>query len=126
VRRVIDPWINVDMPEWRDPDRMVSVATEYLRTGRSALERRDLNEVLDALDANGVERAVLDLNVDDPSPHTLRMVEARPDRFTLAARVDPNRPMTAMRRVRDAHRSLPIVMARVVPFIVDLPPSDRR
>ncbi len=122
--RAIDPWINVDMPEWRDPDWMVRVATDYIGSGRKALERRELPEVLDAMAEAGVEKAILDFNIDAPSAHTLKFVEARPEMFSLAARLDPRGHMVAVNRLKAAHRELPIAMARVVPFLFDLPPDS--
>lgn len=120
--QVIDPWMNADMPEWKD-DWMVVVAERYLGSGRHGLRRLDLSELLETMDANGVQRAVLDLNADDPSPHTLAIVEAAPERFALAVRVDPRSIMTAVRRIREAHRNLPVAAAKIVPFIFDVPPS---
>jgi len=121
--RAIDPWINVDMPEWGDPDWMVRVVTEYLGTGRDALRRRDLNEVLEDMDRAGVERAVLDLNLDAPSTHTLSLAEARPDKFSLCARLDPRGHASAVRRLKAFKRDHPVVMARVIPFLFDLAPT---
>lgn len=121
--RVIDPWINVDMPEWGDPEWMVRVATDYIGSGRKALERRELPEVLDAMAEGGVEKAILDLNVDLPSRHTLSFVDARPDKFAVAARLDPRGHMTSVRRLKAAKRDWPVVMTRIVPFLFDLPPD---
>src|SRR5665213_2488656 len=105
------------MPEWGDPDWMVRVSEDYLNSPTGALERKGLSEVLDMMDASDVERAVIDLNLAEPSRHSISFVEARPDRFALAARLDPRTHMTVVRRLRKAHADLPIVMARIVPFL---------
>ena len=121
--RVIDPWMNADMPEWGDADWMIAVAERYLGSGQDGLRRLEASELLEAMDAHGVERAVLDFNIDRPSQHTLKVIEAAPERLSLSLRVDPRGIMTAVRRVREAHRNLPVVAAKVVPFLQDLPPS---
>ena len=71
----------------------------------------------------GVERAILDLNLDHPSAHTLKVVEAAPERLSLAGRVDPRKPMEAVRKLRAAHAELPLVSAKIIPFMQDLPPT---
>jgi predicted TIM-barrel fold metal-dependent hydrolase len=121
--RVIDPWMNADMPEWGDADWMIAVAERYLGSGQEGLRRLEASELLEAMDEHGVERAVLDFNIDRPSQHTLKVIEAAPERLSLSLRVDPRGIMTAVRRVREAHRNLPVVAAKVVPFLQDLPPS---
>lgn len=121
--RIIDPWMNADMPEWEDVDWMVAVATQYLGSGRGGLRRIDVGELLETMDAHGVEKAVLDFNVDKPSAHTVKVVEAAPERLALSARVDPGGVMKAVAKVRAAHRDLPVVSAKVIPFLHDVPPS---
>jgi hypothetical protein len=123
--RVIDPWINVDMPEWGDPDWMVRVSRDYLGSPPKALERKDLAEVLELMDAAGVEKAVIDLNLDAPSKHSLSFIEARPDRFSLALRLDPRGHMATVRKLREMTASLPVAMARSVPFLVERPADHR-
>ena len=121
--RIVDAWVNADMPEWGDAPWMHAVAERYLGSGQAGLRRLEARELLEAMDASGVERAILDLNLDRPSAHTLKVVEAAPERFTLAGRVDPRVPMDAVRKLRRAHADLPLVSAKVIPFMQDLPPS---
>ena len=102
---------------------MIAVAERYLGSGQEGLRRLEAGELLEAMDAHGVERAVLDFNVDRPSQHTLKVIEAAPERLSLSLRVDPRGIMTAVRHVREAHRNMPVVAAKVVPFLQDLPPS---
>ena len=68
---------------------MLAVAERYLGSGRAGLRRLEAAELLETMDANGVERAILDFNLDRPSAHTLRVVEAAPERLALSGRVDP-------------------------------------
>ena len=46
----------------------------------------EMSKVLDEMDANGVERAILTANLKNPLASPLEFVEARPDRFALAVR----------------------------------------
>jgi predicted TIM-barrel fold metal-dependent hydrolase len=121
--RIIDPWMNVDMPEWGEEPWMLAVAERYLGSGRAGLRRLETAELLEEMDAAGVEKAILDLNLDRPSAHTLKVVEAAPERLSLAGRVDPRKPMEAVTKLRRAHADLPLVSAKIVPFMQDLPPT---
>jgi len=49
-----------------------------------------------------------------------------PDRFAGVAAVDLTRPMHAVRELRRCVRDLGFRALRVVPWLWDLPPSDRR
>ena len=123
--RVVDAWINVDMDEWGDPDWMVRVAVEYFHGDITHLRTRSLSEVLDSMDRAGVDHAIIDVDVHAPSKHSLSFVEAAPERFSVAARVDPTSVMSGVRLLRSALESWPVVMARAIPFVHDLPPNDR-
>ncbi len=57
---------------------MLAVAARYLGSGRAGLRRLEAAELLDEMDASGVKKAILDLNLDRPSAHTLKVVEAAP------------------------------------------------
>jgi uncharacterized protein len=122
--RIVDPWMNADMPEWGEEPWMIAVAESYLGSGRAGLRRLEASELLEAMDANGVEGAILDLNLDRPSKHTISVVEAAPERLTLAGRVDPRGMMMgAVHKLRSAATDLPLVAAKIVPFMQDLPPT---
>lgn len=54
------------------------------------------------------------------------MVARAPDRLRGVASVDLSRPMQAVREVRRAVEELGFVAVRVVPWLWDLPPDDRR
>src|SRR5690348_7315671 len=109
--RIVDCWLNADMPEWGREPWMLAVAEGYLGSGEAGLRRLEAAELLEEMDRNGVERGILDLNLDRPSAHTLKVVEAAPERLSLAGRVDPRKPMEAVSKLRTAHRDLPLVSA---------------
>jgi predicted TIM-barrel fold metal-dependent hydrolase len=122
--RVVDCWLNADMPEWGREPWMLAVAERYLGSGEAGLRRLEASELLEEMDRNGVERGLLDLNLDRPSPHTIAVAESAPERLSLVGRVDPRTVMDAVGKVRSAHANLPLVAAKVVPFMQDLPPTD--
>jgi len=53
-------------------------------------------------------------------------VSARPDRFAGVASVDLSRPMSAVRELRRCVRGLGFIGLRIVPWLWNLPPDDRR
>ncbi|WP_158887721.1 amidohydrolase family protein [Amycolatopsis anabasis] len=54
------------------------------------------------------------------------LVEAHPDRFAGVATVDLTNPVAAVREIRRCVRDLGFVAVRVVPWLWNLPPNDRR
>jgi predicted TIM-barrel fold metal-dependent hydrolase len=88
----------------------------------------DLHELLDEMDAHGVEKAVLMDNIAKPSVTARSFVQARPDRFALAmGGVNLLRPMPTLRELTAVAADLPVVYAAVGPsFWGDgqYPPSD--
>ena len=57
---------------------------------------------------------------------TAAHVRAHPDRFAGVASVDLTRPVEAVRELRRAVTDLGMVALRVVPWLWNLPPNDRR
>jgi predicted TIM-barrel fold metal-dependent hydrolase len=53
-------------------------------------------------------------------------VRARPDRFVGVASVDLSRPMDAVRELRRSVRELGLKGLRILPWLWNLPPDDRR
>jgi predicted TIM-barrel fold metal-dependent hydrolase len=67
---------------------------------------------------------VLSTSVKRPEEAVLEFCRERPDRFSLAAYVRPTKGMDELWALEDLLADHPVVMARVVPFDFDLPPSD--
>lgn len=126
--RANDCLINVHFGDMDQPGWMFRVKDEYFNKDDSIFGPADLSKVIDEMDANGVERAVLTCNVVDPYPTTMRFVEARPDRFALTAGGMPLlQPMTAIRALERFVADHPVAYASVGPsFWGDgrYPPSD--
>ena len=128
MTRVIDGLVNVDMGDHPQPDWMVRVKEDYFKAGDSFFKSPELPELIDDLDANGVERAVLLASVHATEGRALTFVEARPDRFALAAGgFNLLKPMRTVRALESFARNHPVAYAIVGPsFWGDgmYPPTD--
>src|SRR3546814_16587600 len=64
---------------------MVRVKEDYFKGGESFFKSPELNELLEDMDANGVEKAILMTTASAPrEDRAVRFAEAAPDRFALA------------------------------------------
>ncbi|MQA09979.1 MAG: amidohydrolase family protein [Pseudonocardiaceae bacterium] len=84
-----------------------------------------------AMDAAGVRRGLISAwhGPDGPlisNDEVASFVAAYPDRLAGVAAVDLRRPMDAIRELRRAVRELGFVGLRVLPWLWELPPNDRR
>ena len=80
VTRAIDCLVNVDLGDAKQPEWMIRVKEDYFKGGDSFLKSPELPELLEDMDANGVERAILLTRVGRhrrPGP-ALRRGRARP------------------------------------------------
>jgi predicted TIM-barrel fold metal-dependent hydrolase len=128
MMRAIDGLVNVDLGDQPQPDWMVRVKEDYFRAGDSFFTSPELSELVDDMDAHGVERAVLLASVRATEGRALRFVEARPDRFLLAAGgFNLLQPMPTVRALESFVRNHPVAYALVGPsFWGDgmYPPTD--
>jgi predicted TIM-barrel fold metal-dependent hydrolase len=123
--RVIDTWVNVSMGSVGRPDYLVRVGQDYFKRQDEMFRDIAVDELLEAMDAAGVEKAILSTTAEKPSPHALSFAEAHPERFALSAQLDPRRGMKAIRALESLVRSQPVALARIMPFLINLPPDDR-
>jgi uncharacterized protein len=128
VTRAIDCLVNVDMGDVKQPEWMVRVKEDYFKGGDSFFRSPELAELLDDMDKNGVERAVLLTNLARSGDRAQRYASERPDRFSLGVGgVDLLRPMPSLRKLASFVRDHPVSFAIVGPsFWGDgmYPPSD--
>ncbi len=124
--RCIDGWINVNMAELGRPGYLVRVVEDYFKKGQSEFFR-DFSpaEVLAEMDRLGIEKAIVTTGPERPSAHVLSFVKSHPDRFALGAQLDARRGMKTVRALKQLARDYPLTLARITPFALDLPPSDR-
>lgn len=123
--RAIDAFVNVRMGSAERPDYLVRVAADYFKRTDEIFRDISVSEMLETMDRVGVERSILSLRAETPSPEVIAFCEAHPDRFVLAAYVDPRRGMPALRELEAVVKNHPVVLARAVPFMINLPPDDR-
>jgi predicted TIM-barrel fold metal-dependent hydrolase len=120
----IDLWVNVTMGDLKPPEYLVRVKEDYFRAGPEFFRSFTLEEILAEMDEAGVDKAALSVGVREPARKVLDMVERRPERLSLAVGVDPRRMLPELWALEDLCRHHPVTLARVVPFDIDLPPSD--
>jgi predicted TIM-barrel fold metal-dependent hydrolase len=123
--RAIDTFVNVNMGTMERPEYLVRVAADYFKRSDEIFRDLSLDELLAVMDRAGVEKAILTVRAATPSPAVLAFPRARPERFVLSAVVDPRRGMAALAELAALVRGEPVVLARVVPFMLNLPPDDR-
>jgi predicted TIM-barrel fold metal-dependent hydrolase len=121
--RAIDPWVNVNMGEQSPPEWLVRVKEDYFRGGDEFFKNVSPDQLRADMDEVGVEKAIVSLDVAAPSKHVLAFAQALPGRIAFAAGVDPTKLMPELWRLEALVRNEPVVMARVVPFLHDLPPT---
>jgi predicted TIM-barrel fold metal-dependent hydrolase len=128
VTRAIDCLVNVDLGDAKPPDWMIRVKEDTFKAGDSFLRSPELAELLDAMDAQGVERAILLTRLGKTGGRAQRFVAERPDRFSLGVGgLDLLRPMPTLRTLESFVRDHPVRYAVVGPsFWGDgqYPPSD--
>jgi predicted TIM-barrel fold metal-dependent hydrolase len=86
---------------------------------------------LGALDAAKVDRALVSAWWGPSGPllsndHVAALVRAHPERFVGVASVDLLRPMDGVRELRRAVKTLGLRALRMLPWLYNLPPNDRR
>jgi len=127
--RAIDCLVNVHFGETdQQPTWMLKVRDDYFKGPESMFAPVELSELLDEMDANGVEKAILMDSIAKPSVTARTFVEARPERFALAVGgMNLLRPIPALRALSAVVGALPVAYAAVGPsFWGDgqYPPSD--
>jgi len=125
--RAIDCWVNVSMGEGAPPEFLKRVAADYFKRSDEMFRSFTPAELLAQMDEAGVEKAILTMGSEAPSPEILAFPKADPARFALSVSVDPRRGMKAVRELEALVRNEPVVLARVTPFMVgQVPPNDYR
>ena len=126
--RAIDCLVNVDLGDRKQPEWMIRVKEDYFKAGATFLSSPELPELLDDMDAHGVERAILMTNLKNEKDRGQRYAAERPDRFALAVGgMNLLRPVPAMRELAAFVKDHPVAYASVGPsFWGDgmYPPSD--
>ena len=128
MTRAIDCLVNVDMGDAPQPEWMIRVKEDYFKAGDSFFKSPELPELLEDMDKNGVQRAILLTRVGATENRALKFVEAEPERFALGVGgFDLLKPMKTVRSLEAFVKDNPVAYATVGPsFWGDgrYPPSD--
>jgi len=125
MTRAIDTFVNVNMGSVARPEWLVRVAEDYFNRTDQIFKDISVAELIEAMDRAGIEKAIITTDAEQPAEHALAFPQAHPDRFVLSLSLDPRRGMTAVRALERMVRDQPAVLARITPFMIDLPPNDR-
>ena len=80
--KAIDCLVNVHFGESeKQPSWMLKVRDDYFKGPKSMFEPVDLAELLDEMDEQGVQKAILMDSLANPSVTARKFVAAQPDRF---------------------------------------------
>lgn len=124
----IDCLVNVGLGDMEPPDWLVRVKEDYFKAGESFFKSPELPELLEEMDANGIERAILTTTVGSKPDRAQRYAAERPDRFRLGVGgFNLLRPMKTVRNLEAFVRDNPVAYATVGPsFWGDAmyPPTD--
>jgi len=127
--KAIDCLVNVHFGETEaQPAWMLKVRDDYFKGPESMFAPVDLSALLDEMDEQGVEKAILMDSLAAPSTTARKFVDAKPDRFALAmGGVNLLRPVRPLGELTAIVNDLPVAYAVVGPsFWGDgqYPPSD--
>ena len=127
--KAIDCLVNVHFGETEaQPAWMLKVRDDYFKGPQSMFAPVDLSALLDEMDEQGVEKAILMDSLAAPSTSARKFVDAKPDRFALAmGGVNLLRPVRPLGELTAIVNDLPVAYAVVGPsFWGDgqYPPSD--
>jgi len=127
--KVIDGLVNVHFGETeQQPSWMLKVRDDYFRGPKSMFAPVDLDELLEEMDSQGVQKAILMDSIAKPHVTARKFAQARPDRFALAmGGLDLLKPMPTLRELTGAVADLPVAYAVVGPSFwgdAQYPPSD--
>lgn len=126
---IIDAWIQHPTAEFvRHP---IFASLHRWMKERGIPDEIPLAATLGALDGGGVSRALVCAWSSPAGPTILndevaRMVEAAPERLVGVAAVDIRKPVAAVRELRRAVNELGFKALRLLPWLWELPPDDRR
>lgn len=123
--KAIDTWVNVDLPPRPQAWQRQAAKQLFKRDEQEVFRQYSVEELLQLMDASGVEKAVLTLNALRPSPTVLKFKEQAPDRFDFSLLFDPRGGYNALKSFAELARNHDIVTARVIPSLSNIPPDDK-
>ncbi len=122
--KAIDPWVNVNMGALAGAPFLQKVKDEYFKAGDDFFRNIEAEELIASMDKIGVEKAFLTVDPAQPEQRVLDFTSQYPKRFYIAAAPRLKQGMGALWAMEDLACDYPVVMARVTPFEIDVPPGD--
>lgn len=125
--RAIDCWVNINVipAGQKIPEYVIRVAEDTFNRSTDFFKEFSADEMIDLMDRIGVEKAVVNVSAERPSEKILAFPKAYPGRFFLSVIPDLRKGMSSLWALEALVKEYPVVMARIVPFMFDLPPDDR-
>ena len=123
--RAIDTFVNVNMGSIARPAWLVRVAEDYFHRADETFKDISIEDLLLDMERTGVEKCIISTDAEDPDERVLTFPKLHPDRFVLSVSLDPRRGMHAVRALQRMAHEHAVVLARITPFIIELPPNDR-
>jgi predicted TIM-barrel fold metal-dependent hydrolase len=115
-QRAHDCVVNVNFGDAAQPEWMFRVKNEYFKKDDGIFKKWEMSALLEEMDANGVERAVLMSRVDETDSSSVKFATARPDRFALAiGGFNLLTPMASLNEVGRFVKDQPVAFASVGP-----------
>jgi uncharacterized protein len=120
--RAIDAWVNVRIAGlgWQK-----QVAASLFKRSVDTLRSYTTDEMIAMMDLVGVEKAIIGVSAESPEADALAFTTKHPDRFALAAQIDPRRGLKAVRALEKLAQNEPVVAIRVLPCVIATAPDDR-
>ena len=122
--KAIDLWVNVSMGASAGTEFMVRVKEDYFKGGEDFFSNLSPDQTIEAMDRAGVEKCVLTADPEQIDDRFLEFPKQYPGRFFFGLQPDLKRGMKALWALEEVARQHPVVLARVTPFLLDVPPGD--
>lgn len=132
--KIVDTWVNYHDPGeqgnieikkfFRDADSQSGPSLGYLFPGSQERGGVTAEQILDKMDAVGIEIGVLSVAQDDPD-HALKVIDKYPDRFVGAVRLNPHLGMECVRKLESLVKNHPVKAAKVSAHTIQKPYNDK-
>lgn len=119
-----DLWVNVSMGDQEPSEYLIRVKEDYFKAGDEFFENIECDRLVGEMDAAGIEKVVLTINIAETPERIFDFARRHPGRFYYSAYCQPTGRMEEVWQLEKLVREHPVVMARVVPFAIDKPPTD--
>ena len=124
ARNAIDAWVNVKMGSGEKPEWLKRVAADYFNRPEQIFVDITPESLIADMDELGVGQAILATRSEAPDPDITAFCDKYPERFALSVTVDPDNGMQAVRALESIKNDHPVVLARVVPFMLNMAPNE--